>query len=107
MAAEHIHYLNDDNFDEGVKEGVVLVDFYADWCGPCRMLNPIIEELAAEMVGKAKVVKVDTDQAVNVASKFEVTSIPTLLLLKNGEVLERVVGLKDLDALRAMIQKAL
>ncbi len=107
MASEHIKVLNDDNFDKEIGKGVVLVDFYADWCGPCRMLTPIIEELAKEMNGKATVVKVDTDQSVGVATKFEVTSIPTLILFKNGEPVKRVVGLKDLDSLRKMVQAAL
>ncbi|MBS0624137.1 MAG: thioredoxin [Verrucomicrobia bacterium] len=106
-ASNQIKNLNDDNFDQGVLSGVVLVDFYADWCGPCRMLAPVIEELAQEMAGKITVAKVDTDQAMSVASRFEVTSIPTIILFKNGQVVKRVVGLKDLDALRKMVTEAL
>ncbi len=106
-ASNLIKLLNDDNFDNNVASGVVLVDFYADWCGPCRMLTPVVEELAQEMSGKMIVAKVDTDQSVNVASKFEVTSIPTLILFKEGQVVKRVVGLKDLDALRKMVTEAL
>ncbi|MCC5832947.1 MAG: thioredoxin [Chlamydiales bacterium] len=102
-----IKQLSDDNFDDGVSQGVVLVDFYADWCGPCRMLAPIVEELAQEMSGKMTVAKVDTDQSVNVAAKFEVTSIPTLILFKDGQLVKRVVGLKDLDALRKMVSEVL
>ncbi len=108
MAASHlIKQLTDDNFEGGVSAGVVLVDFYADWCGPCRMLAPIVEELAQEMGSKITVAKVDTDKSVNVAAKFEVTSIPTLILFKNGKIVKRVVGLKDLDTLRAMINEVL
>lgn len=108
MSASHlIKQLSDDNFEEGVAAGVVLVDFYADWCGPCRMLTPIVEELAQEMSGKITVAKVDTDQSVNVAAKFEVTSIPTLILFKDGTMVKKVVGLKDLDALRSMINDVL
>lgn len=102
-----IKQFNDDNFDKGISQGVVLVDFYADWCGPCRMLAPIVEELAQEMSGKMVVAKVDTDQSVSVAAKYEVTSIPTLILFKNGQVAKRVVGLKDLDALRRMVSEVL
>ena len=102
-ASELIKYLNDDNFESEVSQGVVLVDFYADWCGPCRMIAPIVEELAQEMTGKVTVAKLDTDQAVNVAAKYEVTSIPTLILFKDGQVAKRVVGLKDLDALRKIV----
>lgn len=105
--AGNLKKLDDQTFDESVKKGVVLVDFYADWCGPCRMLTPIIEELANEMQGKVTVAKIDTDQAVNVATKFDVTSIPTILLFKNGELVKRVVGLKDLDFLRKMVTAAL
>ena len=108
MADSHlIKQLSDSNFEEGVSSGVVLVDFYADWCGPCRMLAPVIEELAEEMGSKLVVAKVDTDQSVQVAAKFEVTSIPTLLLFKDGQLVKRVVGLKDLDALRKMVNEAL
>lgn len=104
---ELIKYFNDDNFDEGIASGVVLVDFYADWCGPCRMLTPVIEALAQEMAGKMVVAKVDTDQAINSAMKFEVTSIPTMILFKNGQMVKRVVGIKDLDALRTMVKEFL
>ncbi len=106
MASDLIKKFSDDNFDEGIKQGVVLVDFYADWCGPCRMLTPVIEELAQEMKGKITIAKVDTDQSVNVSAKYEVSSIPTLLLFKNGELIKRVVGLKDLDGLRKMVNEA-
>ena len=106
-SSDVIKHFSDDNFDDGVSQGVVLVDFYADWCNPCRMLAPVVEELAQEMSGKMVVAKVDTDQSVNVAAKFEVTSIPTLILFKDGEVVKRVVGLKDLDALRKMVTEVL
>ena len=82
-SSDIIKQLSDDNFDDGISQGVVLVDFYADWCGPCRMLAPIVEELAQEMSGKMTVAKVDTDQSVNVAAQFEVTSIPTLIQFKD------------------------
>lgn len=106
-SSDLIKHLNDENFNEGIAQGVVLVDFYADWCGPCRMLAPIIEELANEMNGKMTVAKVDTDQSVNVAAHYEVTSIPTMILFKNGAIAKRVVGLKDLDGLRKMVSEVL
>ena len=102
-----IQQFNDDNFDQATAKGVVLVDFYADWCGPCRMLAPIIEDLAKEMAGKIVVGKVDTEQSVHVAAKFEVTSIPTLILFKDGAMVKRIVGLRDLEALRKMVSEVL
>lgn len=101
-----IKQFTDENFEDGISQGLVLVDFYADWCGPCRMLAPIVEELAQEFEGQLVVAKVDTDQSVDTASKFEITSIPTLLLFKEGNLVKRVVGLKDLDALRRMVSEA-
>lgn len=106
-ASNAIKKLTDETFDDGISKGVVLVDFYADWCGPCRMLSPVVEELATEMSGKITVAKVDTDQSVNTAGRFEVTSIPTLILFKDGKVMKRLVGLKDLDTLRKLVSQAL
>ena len=105
--AEHLKYLNDDNFDSEVTEGVTLVDFYADWCGPCRMMEPIIDELAGEMEGKAKIAKLDIEASQKVTSNYNVTSIPTLILFKNGEEVQRIVGVKDKDTLAAAINGAL
>lgn len=109
MAGSPIVHLNDENFDEGVSKGIVLVDFYADWCGPCRMLAPVVEKLAQDkdMAGKLKVAKVDTDSALNVASKYNVNSIPTLILFKDGVVQKSVVGLKDFESLKKMVSAVL
>ncbi|AFV96499.1 MULTISPECIES: thioredoxin [unclassified Sulfuricurvum] len=80
------------NFDEVTKEGVSLVDFWAPWCGPCRMIAPVIEELAAEYEGKANICKVNTDEEQDIAVKYGIRSIPTILFFKNGEVVEQMVG---------------
>ncbi|MCB1113741.1 MAG: thioredoxin [Chlamydiia bacterium] len=105
--SQALKYLNDENFESTVKEGVTLVDFYADWCGPCRMIAPLIDELAEEMDGKAKVAKLNVEEATKVTADFGVTSIPTLIVFKNGEEVERIVGIKSKADLEGSINKAL
>lgn len=84
----------DDNFEKEVlnSEMPVLVDFYADWCGPCKMMAPIIEDIAAEYEGIVKVGKLNVDESPNISRKYRVMSIPTLLLVNNGEVISNIVG---------------
>ena len=83
--------LTSENFDV-IKEGVALVDFWAPWCGPCRMIAPIIEELATDYEGKAKICKVNTDEAQDLAVQFGVRSIPTILFFKDGELKAQLIG---------------
>ena len=90
--------LNNDNFDEAVKGGIALVDFYADWCGPCRMMAPILEAVSAERAD-IKVAKVNVDESSELAAKFGVMSIPTLVVLDDGEEIKRIVGARPKDAL--------
>jgi thioredoxin 1 len=84
----------DENFQTEVlnSDQLVLVDFYADWCGPCKMMAPIIDELAGEYEGNVKIGKLNVDESPSTSSKYRVMSIPTLLFVKNGEVVDNVVG---------------
>ena len=84
--------LNASNFDATVAEGVTLVDFWAPWCGPCRMIAPVIEELAEEYEGKAKVAKVNTDENQELAMKYQIRSIPCVLFFKDGELVDTMIG---------------
>jgi thioredoxin 1 len=85
----------------------VLVDFWAEWCGPCRAIAPMVEELAAEYQGKLKVVKIDVDESTDVASRYRIQSIPTLMVFKGGQEVERVIGAVPKPMLLGRIQKHL
>lgn len=102
----NVKYLNDDDFAETIAKGITLVDFYADWCGPCRMIAPVIEELSIEMNGTATIAKVDIDKNQGVPSTYGVTSIPTIIIFKDGKEVQRVVGVRDKEALKKMINAA-
>jgi len=90
-------------FDETVKEGVTLVDFWAPWCGPCRMIAPVIEELAEAYEGKATIAKVNTDEEQDIAVKFGIRSIPTVMIFKNGEVVDQMIGAASKQAFEEKI----
>lgn len=105
--AENLVHLNDENFDTEIAAGVTLVDFYATWCGPCRMITPIIEQLAGIVKGKAKIAKLDIDQAPDVSEKLQITSVPTLILFRDGKEIKRVVGVKDLEDLLHLVNSNL
>jgi len=93
-----------DNFNETVSQGVSLLDFWAPWCGPCKMQLPIVEELAQELKGKATIAKVNVDEEPELASQFGVMSIPTLILFKDGQPVDKLVGLQSKAALQSKIE---
>lgn len=92
------------DFENIISKGTVLVDFFATWCGPCKMLAPVLEELAEEYKEKITILKIDVDEFSPIASKFSVFSIPTLILFKDGEIVKKAVGFKDLDGLKTFIE---
>ena len=97
------------NFQTEVKESgkVTIVDFYADWCGPCRKLSPIIEEIEQELSDRVKFTKINTDENIELAQTYQISGIPTLLIFKDGEVAERMVGLMPKTSIITNIEKHL
>ena len=104
---EYIIKVDDESFSNTIAQGVVLVDFYADWCGPCRMLSPILEALASDMSDKVQVAKLDVDHAPKTTTTYQITSVPTMIVFKNGKESERIVGLKDLETLKQIVSKSM
>ncbi|MBF5058706.1 thioredoxin [Candidatus Neptunochlamydia vexilliferae] len=92
--------VQDDSFEALIKEGVTVIDFFAEWCGPCRMLSPVLEEVSEELKGKVKFAKLDIDKNHVTAKAHHVTSVPTLILYKDGEEKNRLVGLRDAAAIK-------
>ena len=100
-----IVHATDSNFAQETGEGLVLADFWATWCGPCKMIAPVLEEIDGEMSDKVKIVKLDVDENQETAGKFGVMSIPTLLLFKDGKVVDQAVGYQPKEALVEFINK--
>ena len=100
-----VNVFNEENFEKEVmnSEGTVLVDFYADWCGPCKMMSPIIDEIAEEGIPNLKVGKVNVDENQDLAEKYGIMSIPTILVFKNGNIAKTFVGVTAKEEIKAVI----
>jgi thioredoxin 1 len=100
-------HLTKDNFEEKIAQGVALVDFWAPWCGPCKMVGPIIDELSGDYQGKAIVAKVNVDEEAALAAEFGIMSVPTVIVFKEGREAERVMGAAGKESYKEVIEKYL
>jgi thioredoxin 1 len=105
MASDKVKTFTDSNFDAETKQGLVLVDFWAEWCGPCRRLAPTVDALASEFDGRVTVAKLNVDENPNVPGRFAVRGIPTLLLFKEGQLAETIVGLAAKEDIAKMLER--
>ena len=107
--SEHILHVTDDSFDSEVlkSDQPVLLDFWAEWCGPCKALAPILDELATEYSSKLKVVKMNVDESPGTPQRYSIRSIPTLIFFKDGQVVEQLVGNQPRNSIKGIIEKVL
>ena len=107
MASPQVVHLTDDTFDETIKhaQGPVLVDFWAAWCGPCKVIAPYLDQIAGEVEGRATVAKVNVDENGDLSARFGIRSIPTLVIMKDGRVVDQTIGAMQKDEIRSFLQK--
>jgi thioredoxin 1 len=107
MSSPHVVHLTEDTFDETIKnaKGPVLVDFWAAWCGPCKIIGPLLDQLAGEMSGQATIAKVNVDENGDLSARFGIRSIPTLLVFKDGRLVDHTIGALPKEHLRGLVQK--
>jgi thioredoxin 1 len=109
VGEQEILVLTDDNFDERVMKSTrpILVDFWAAWCGPCKIIGPTLEELASELAGQAQIAKVNVEDNGDLANRFGINSIPTLILFKEGKIVDQLIGAAPKHQIRSMVEKHL
>lgn len=107
MSSPQVVHLTDDTFDETIKhaQGPVLVDFWAAWCPPCKVISPYLDQIAGEVEGRATVAKVNVDENGDLSARFGIRSIPTLVIMKDGRVVDQTIGAMQKDEIRSFLQK--
>jgi thioredoxin 1 len=96
--------VDSNEFKSEIESGITVVDFFATWCGPCKMLAPVLEGLSDDMEGKAKFIKVDIDQSLNLANEFQIASVPTMIIFKDGQKVEQIVGFLPKEKIQQAIE---
>jgi thioredoxin 1 len=107
MEEQNMKIVNSNEFKSEIESGVTVVDFFATWCGPCKMLAPVLEGLSNEMEGNAKFIKVDIDQSLDLANEFQIASVPTMIIFKDGQKVEQLVGFLPKEKIQQAIENNL